>query len=112
MPIYEYLCQKCEGKFEVIQKFSDEPLTEHAGCGGSVERLVSAPAFQFKGTGWYITDYAKSGGGTKGEEKKKSEGDKGGSDTPAAKTETKSKSESKASGSDSAATSTKSSDSK
>ena len=47
MPIYEYLCQKCEGKFEVIQKFSDEPLTEHAGCGGSVERLVSAPAFQF-----------------------------------------------------------------
>ena len=62
MPLYEYHCSKCDKTFEVIQKFSDEPLTEHEGCGGRVERLLSAPAFQLKGTGWYVTDYAKSGG--------------------------------------------------
>lgn len=62
MPLYEYRCTKCEKTFEVIQKFSDEPLTA-CNCGeqGSVERLLSAPAFQFKGSGWYITDYARSG---------------------------------------------------
>lgn len=64
MPLYEYRCTKCNNVFEVIQKFSDAPLTEHEGCGGSVERLISPPAFQFKGSGWYITDYARSGGGT------------------------------------------------
>ena len=62
MPLYEYHCSKCDKTFEVIQKFSDEPLTEHENCGGRVERLLSAPAFQLKGTGWYVTDYAKSGG--------------------------------------------------
>jgi putative FmdB family regulatory protein len=64
MPIYEYACSKCEKTFELIQKFSDEPLTE-CQCGekGSVHRLVSSPALQFKGSGWYITDYAKSGSG-------------------------------------------------
>ncbi len=61
MPLYEYQCSKCGSVFEVIQKFSDEPLTKHDGCGGDVERLLSAPALQFKGSGWYITDYAKSG---------------------------------------------------
>ncbi len=63
MPIYEYRCTKCERRFEVIQKFSDQPLTVHEECGGAVERLLSAPAFQFKGTGWYVTDYAKGGSG-------------------------------------------------
>lgn len=62
MPLYEYKCEKCDQVFEVIQKFSDEPLTEHQSCGGAVERLLSKPAFQFKGTGWYVTDYARSGG--------------------------------------------------
>ena len=57
MPLYEYRCSQCDRVFEVIQKFSDEPLTVHEGCGGSVERLISAPGLQFKGSGWYITDY-------------------------------------------------------
>ena len=59
--------------FEVIQKFSDDPLTAHdSGCGGAVERLLSLSAFQLKGTGWYVTDYARKGGnGANGESKKK-----------------------------------------
>jgi putative FmdB family regulatory protein len=61
MPLYEYKCNQCGSVFERIQKFSDEPLLTHDNCGGAVERLVSAPALQFKGSGWYITDYAKSG---------------------------------------------------
>jgi putative FmdB family regulatory protein len=61
MPLYDYRCDKCDETFEVLQKFSDEPLTVHEGCGGKVERLLSAPALQFKGTGWYVTDYAKGG---------------------------------------------------
>jgi putative FmdB family regulatory protein len=60
MPVYEYHCDTCGKTFEVIQKFNDEPLTVHEGdCGGPVHRLLSAPAFQFKGSGWYVTDYAK-----------------------------------------------------
>jgi putative FmdB family regulatory protein len=61
MPLYEYRCSKCEKKIEVIRKFSDPPLTEHEGCGGTLEQLLSAPAFQLKGTGWYVTDYTKAG---------------------------------------------------
>ena len=67
MPLYEYACDKCGDKFEVMQKFSDEPLTTHEKCGGLVHRLISAPALQFKGSGWYITDYAKGNSTTKGE---------------------------------------------
>ena len=63
MPLYEYKCSKCGKTFEIIQKFSDEPLTNHENCGGAVERLISAPALQFKGTGWYVTDYARGGNG-------------------------------------------------
>lgn len=59
MPVYEYRCDTCGQTFEVIQKFVDEPLTVHEGCGGPVHRLLSAPALQFKGSGWYVTDYAK-----------------------------------------------------
>jgi len=61
MPLYEYKCQLCGSIFEVIEKFSDEPLKTHASCGGAVERLLSLSALQFKGTGWYITDYARAG---------------------------------------------------
>jgi len=61
MPLYDYRCDKCDETFEVLQKFSDEPLKVHEGCGGHVERLISAPALQFKGSGWYVTDYAKGG---------------------------------------------------
>ena len=60
MPLYEYHCKTC-GRFETLQRISDGPLAACPTCGGAVERLVSAPAFQFKGTGWYVTDYAKSG---------------------------------------------------
>ena len=63
MPLYEYACKSCGKRFEVRQKFSDEPLKIHEECGGEAERVLSVPAFQFKGTGWYVTDYAKSGGG-------------------------------------------------
>jgi putative FmdB family regulatory protein len=61
MPLYDYRCDKCDETFEVLQKFSDEPLKVHEGCGGHVERLLSPPALQFKGSGWYVTDYAKGG---------------------------------------------------
>jgi putative FmdB family regulatory protein len=67
MPLYEYECENEGGKrFEVIQKFSDATLTTCPDCGGPVRRLISSPAIQFKGTGWYITDYARKGnnGGT------------------------------------------------
>lgn len=61
MPLYEYQCKKCHRVFEIIQKFSDQELLECNDCGGEVERLLSAPAIQFKGSGWYITDYARKG---------------------------------------------------
>jgi putative FmdB family regulatory protein len=59
MPLYEYQCKKCGHRFEKIQKFSDKPIKKCPECGGAVEQLVSAPAVQFKGSGWYVTDYAK-----------------------------------------------------
>jgi putative FmdB family regulatory protein len=63
MPLYEYECEAESGRrFEIIQKFSDEPLTVCPTCGGPVRRLISSPAIQFKGSGWYITDYAKKSG--------------------------------------------------
>jgi len=61
MPIYEYKCHQCGQKFELRQRISEEPLKVHEECGGEVERLISAPALHFKGTGWYVTDYAKNG---------------------------------------------------
>ncbi len=65
MPLYEYQCKKCGHRFEKIQKFSDEPEKVCPKCTGEVERLLSAPAVQFKGEGWYVTDYAKKGGSAK-----------------------------------------------
>ena len=64
MPLYEYQCKKCRSLTERIQKFSDEPLTVCPHCGGELEQLLSAPAVQFKGSGWYVTDYAKKSGGS------------------------------------------------
>jgi len=62
VPLYEYQCDACSRRFEVIQKFSDPPVETCKECGsGPVHRLFSSPAIQFKGTGWYITDYAKKG---------------------------------------------------
>lgn len=59
MPLYEYQCQQCGRRIEKIQSFSAEPLTTCEVCGGALEKLISAPAIQFKGSGWYVTDYAK-----------------------------------------------------
>ena len=59
MPLYEYECKKCGHRFEKIQKFSDKMVRKCPECGGVVEQMISAPAVQFKGSGWYVTDYAK-----------------------------------------------------
>jgi putative FmdB family regulatory protein len=61
MPLYEYECDACGHRFEVIRKFSDAPLDACVKCGGPVRKLMSSPAIQFKGSGWYITDYARAG---------------------------------------------------
>ena len=70
MPIYEYHCSKCGKTFELIQRFSDAPLELHENCGGALEKLISTSALQFKGSGWYINDYAKSGAKKDGGETK------------------------------------------
>ncbi len=66
MPLYEYRCTKCGHVFEKIQKFSDPHVSKCPKCGAKVEQIISAPAVQFKGAGWYVTDYAKKGGSSKG----------------------------------------------
>jgi putative FmdB family regulatory protein len=75
MPLYEYQCEQCDHRFELIRKFSDPPLEVCPKCGGRVRKLMSSPAIQFKGTGWYITDYAKKdqGGSGKSSERKADE---------------------------------------
>ena len=67
MPVYEYQCESCGKRLEKIQKFSDPPLTQCEVCGGPLKKVLSAPALIFKGTGWYVTDYA-----SKKQEKEKS----------------------------------------
>jgi putative FmdB family regulatory protein len=77
MPNYEYLCKKCGHRFEQIRKFSDKQLRKCPECGGVIEQVISAPAVQFKGSGWYVTDYAKKGAGSAGSSSPSSEGDSG-----------------------------------
>jgi putative FmdB family regulatory protein len=75
MPLYEYACDACGHRFEIIQKFSDGPPDACPKCGkGPLPRLQSSPAFQFKGTGWYVTDYAGKGKGS-GDKSEKSDGE-------------------------------------
>ena len=83
MPLYEYQCTKCKHTFEKIQKFSDPPVTKCPKCGGKVEQLLSAPAIQFKGAGWYVNDYAAKPSGGSGSDKSGSE--KSGTDSGSAK---------------------------
>ena len=99
MPLYEYKCANCGKKFEKIQKFSDAPLTMHEECGGGpVERLISVSALQFKGSGWYVNDYAKNGGPSKESGSKESGSkdsgskDKSGSDSSKSESSSESKS--------------------
>ena len=98
MPLYEYECDACGKRFEKIQKFSDPPAEVCVHCGkGPVRKLLSSPAIQFKGSGWYITDYAKKGSAAKGDAAPSSNGsgdtDKkekaGTTQKPAEKTESK-----------------------
>jgi putative FmdB family regulatory protein len=77
LPLYEYQCPKC-GRFEIIRKFSDSPLLACPTCGGEIQRLASAPAIQFKGTGWYVTDYARKSSGGDGSAAAKASGSKDG----------------------------------
>jgi putative FmdB family regulatory protein len=77
MPNYEYLCKNCGHRFEQIRKFSDKPLRKCPECGGVIEQVISAPAVQFKGSGWYVTDYAKKGAASTGSSSSSSEGDNG-----------------------------------
>lgn len=94
MPIYEYRCHKCRKTFEVMQKFSDQPLSRCPSCSGKVSKIISNCSFQLKGSGWYVTDYKKKDTTWKDKEpdSKKSETPK--SDTPKSDT-TGSKSEEK-----------------
>ena len=81
MPLYEYQCEKCEQRFERIQKFSDPPVDTCPSCGGKVRKLLSSPAIQFKGSGWYITDYAKKSGSTESGSSSSSNSGSSGSDS-------------------------------
>jgi putative FmdB family regulatory protein len=120
MPLYEYLCDACGHRFEKIQKFSDPLIDECPNCGAKeVHKLVSSPAIQFKGTGWYITDYAKKNtvdaakaaadsGDSKGSESKG--GDSKSADAKTSESKADSKTESKTT--ESKSTESKSSDSK
>jgi putative FmdB family regulatory protein len=101
MPLYEYECEQCGDRFELIRKFSDPPLDACPKCGGPVRKLFSSPAIQFKGSGWYITDYAKKSSteagqqGAKGGAEKGEPGSKSDADTKAdsGKTDSASKSD-------------------
>ena len=100
MPLYEYECDACGHRFEKIQKFSDAPVEKCPKCGGAVHKLMSSPAIQFKGSGWYITDYARkepttAGKGEKAEGMASSDGKAGAKGESKSETKTESKTETK-----------------
>lgn len=94
MPIYEYECLQCEKRTELLQRMDEAPLATCPQCGGEVRKLISAPAVQFKGSGWYVTDYAGKKGASSGKSEAKTE-------SKPESSSTESKSESKSAGSDS-----------
>lgn len=108
MPIYEYQCDACSKRTEILQRMSDPPLASCPDCGGAVRKMVSAPAFQFKGSGWYVTDYAgkkaapagsaksESGSGADSGSDGKGESSSSAESTSASKAEAKSESKSDA----------------
>lgn len=83
MPIYEYKCSKCGEVFETLQKFSDPPVERCKFCGGGVERLISSSSFQLKGSGWYLTDYARKSQGSGSPEPAAKSGEKKSGEKPA-----------------------------
>ncbi|MGA3194613.1 MAG: zinc ribbon domain-containing protein [Terriglobales bacterium] len=100
MPLYEYQCKKCKHRFEKIQKFSDKPITKCPECGGPVEKLISASAVQFKGSGWYVSDYGRKGSSGQASsayesDKAKSEGDSSKKDSKDSKESSKDAKETK-----------------
>ena len=112
LPLYEYECPKC-GTFELVRKFSDAPLESCPTCARPVEKLVSAPAIQFKGTGWYVTDYARKSSGVEGgKEAKDKAKDKAGAKESSKDSSSSASSESKSSTSDTKASSSGTSDKK
>ena len=92
MPLYEYQCDNCGHRFEVIQKYSDAPIEVCPKCGGPVKKLLSSPAIQFKGTGFYITDYGKSGSSTTKSSEAKADSTSSSDTKSDTKTETKTES--------------------
>jgi putative FmdB family regulatory protein len=97
MPLYEYECKKCHHRFERIVKYSDRPMKKCPDCGGVVEQTITAPAVQFKGSGWYVTDYAKkpaaaassSNGDSKSKDEAASKKESASKDEPSSKKEEK-----------------------
>lgn len=89
MPIYEYQCQSCGHRFEEMQRLADPVLTSCPQCEGELKKLVSAPAFQFKGSGWYVTDYADKKGSDSSDGAAKGESGGGSSDTSSEKSSDK-----------------------
>jgi putative FmdB family regulatory protein len=112
MPLYEYQCDACHHRFELIQRFSDPPAETCPTCGGSVRKLLSSPAVHFKGSGWYVTDYARkgAGGGAAGEGKGEGKGEEKGEAKPAATASSGAASGGDASGSSKPASSSSSGD--
>ena len=100
MPIYEYRCQECHYEFERMQKFSDPPVATCPTCDGAVQKLISRSAFHLKGSGWYVTDYARNGG------EKSDAPDKGTAEKPAAETGTEKSTSEKSDGKAATSTST------
>ena len=101
MPIYEYSCKKCGAHMEVMQKVSDKPLARHAKCGGKLEKEWSRTGFQFKGSGWYVTDYAGKKSESKEAKESKSESSSSSSESKsdsAPKAQSESKGEKKTAG--------------
>ncbi len=116
MPLYEYQCKQCGHRFEKIQSFSAPEIKECPVCGGETEKMISAPSFQFKGSGWYVSDYGKggaAGSNTKPDTSKRSEGSSEGSSSKgdSSSSESKSSGDSKTGGSSSSSESAGSSSS-
>ena len=93
MPIYEYLCTSCKERHEIIQRISDAPLTHCPKCGGEMKKLISSPAIQFKGSGFYKTDYASAS--SSGSSSTKSGTNSGDSSSGSSETKSDAKAESK-----------------
>lgn len=97
MPIYEYECLQCGKRTEVLQRMNEGPIAACPACGGEVKKLISSPAFQFKGSGWYVTDYGgKKGGGSEGKPESKGEGKSEGGSEGKSESKSEGTSESKA----------------